>query len=146
MTHGDIASFLREEHGLSGWWSQMVTVGYERIRGLREVGQRRSGEYAASKSMTLPVPLSKLYRAVSVARTRSRWLPGVEWKVRTAIPEKSMRLTWEDGTSVEVYFVAKGAAKSQIAIEHRKLRSKKDVEKAKTFWTERLKALKGMIA
>src|SRR6266571_818145 len=31
--------------GVADWWSQMVTVGYERVRGLRERGQRRGGLY-----------------------------------------------------------------------------------------------------
>jgi Domain of unknown function (DUF4287) len=141
MIHRDIALYLSEEHGVPGWWAQMVTVGYERIRGLREPGQKRSGEYEAGKSRTLPVSLSKLYRAFSVARSRERWLPGVKWTVRTAIPDKSMRVTWEDGTSVEVYFLAKGPEKSQVAIQHRKLATKAQVAEAKAFWGERLERL-----
>jgi hypothetical protein len=141
MVHGDIARYLYEEQGVPGWWAQMVTVGYERIRGLREIGQRRSGEYAASKSKTVPAPLPSLYRAFTVARTREKWLPGVAWKVRTSVPDKSIRVTWEDGTSVEFYFTAKGASKSQLAIEHRKLKSRKDAEKSKAYWGERLDQL-----
>jgi len=66
-----------------------VTVGYERIRGLRDIGQRRSGTCEASKSKTLPVPIAELYRAFSDGRMRRRWLPGVELTVRTAVPEKA---------------------------------------------------------
>ena len=146
MVHGDIVRYLNEELSVPGWWAQMVTVGYERIRGLREIGQRRSGEYAASKSKTVPVPVSKLYRAFTVARTREKWLPGVEWKVRTAVPEKSIRVTWDDGTSVEFYFVPKDREKSQIALEHRKLRSKAAAEKSKAFWRERLDGLAKLLA
>jgi hypothetical protein len=40
--HREIAAYV-SSLGTPGWWSQMVTVGYERIRGLREKGQRRSG-------------------------------------------------------------------------------------------------------
>jgi Domain of unknown function (DUF4287) len=141
MIHRDIAKYLHVEHGVPSWWAQMVTVGYERIRGLRDMGQRRSGEYEASKSKTLPASLPKLYRAVSVARTREKWLPRVKWTVRRAIAEKSIRVTWEDGTSVELYFVAKGPNKSQIAIQHRKLASKAQVAKAKAYWGERLEEL-----
>ena len=61
--------------------------------------------------------------------------------MRKATPEKSMRITWEDGTSVEVYFAAKGEKKSQVAIQHRKLAGKADVAKAKAYWGERLAAL-----
>ena len=50
-SHGEIASFV-SSLGTPAWWSQMVTVGYERIRGLRTKGQRRDGGYEASKSRT----------------------------------------------------------------------------------------------
>jgi len=139
--HGEIARHLHEAHGVPGWWSQMVTVGYERIRGLREVGQRRSGSYEASKSKTFAVPLGRLYDACADARQRSRWLGGAKPVLRTARPEKSVRLTWEDGTSVELYFTAKGEERSQVAIQHRKLPSKVEATRLKQYWAERLAAL-----
>jgi hypothetical protein len=145
MTHRDIARHLQREIGLPGWWAQTVTVGYERIRGLRDVGQQRGGGYAANKSKTFPVPVSSLYRAFSTARTRKRWLPAVELAVRTSIPDKSMRITWPDGTSVEAYFTAKGSEKSQVAIQHRKLAARADAEGAKAYWEERLQALAGLL-
>lgn len=146
MIHGDIAEYLNEEHGVPGWWAQMVTVGYERIRGLRDIGQRRSGEYEASKSKTLPVPLRTLFRAFTIARTRGKWLPGVKWTVRTTIPDKSIRVTWEDETSVEVYFMAKSPEKSQVAIQHRKLGTRAQVVKTKAYWGERLEELARLLA
>lgn len=36
LPHRDIAAHLREVHQIGGWWAQGVTVGYERIKGLRE--------------------------------------------------------------------------------------------------------------
>ncbi len=141
MPHREIAEYIHDKWKISGWWAQTVTVGYERIRGLREIGQRRGGSYEANKSKTLPVPVTKLYRAFSVARTRNRWLPGVKMTVRKTTPEKSMRITLEDGTSVEIYFTAKGEKKSQVAIQHRKLATKSDSAKMKDYWGERLGAL-----
>jgi uncharacterized protein YndB with AHSA1/START domain len=141
MIHRDIASYLNEEHGIPGWWAQMVTVGYERIRGLRDVGQRRSGEYEAGKSKTLPVPVGKLFFAFTDARTRKKWLPGVTWAVRTAVPDKSIRVTWEDGTSLELYFSPKGPEKSQVAVRHCRLGNREQVAKAKAYWGERLDEL-----
>ncbi len=141
MPHREIARYVRENFEISGWWAQTVTVGYERIKGLREIGQRRSGSYEANKSKTFPVPIARLYRAFSVARTRRRWLPDVQLTVRKATPDKSMRITWEDGTSVELYFTAKGDNKSLVALQHRKLASKAQAEHMKRFWGERLAAL-----
>ena len=56
---------------VADWWCQTVTVGYERIKGLRVVGQRRDGGFEASKSKTFTARLTRLYRAWSDARTRA---------------------------------------------------------------------------
>lgn len=140
MTHREIAEYVFEHYEVSGWWAQTVTVGYERIRGLRRIGQRRDGSYEASKSKTVAAPIGKLYRAFTHKPTRQRWLPA-DVRIRTAVRDKSVRITWEDETSVEAYFVPKGAAKAQVAIQHRKLHDQAAVARSKSYWTERLAAL-----
>jgi hypothetical protein len=140
-SHRAIAEYVREKYQVPSWWTQMVTVGYERIRGLRARGQRRDGEFEASKSKVFALPPARLYRALSDARARSRWLPGVDLKVRTAIKNKSLRITWPDGTLVEAYVVPKGPAKSQLVVQHRRLKSHEDVTRLKTYWAERFSAL-----
>ena len=141
LPHREIARYVHDNYEISGWWAQTVTVGYERIRGLREITQRRGSTYDANKSKTFAVPVTKLYRGFSVKRTRDRWLPGVDLKIRTSTANKSMRITWPDGTSVHAYFTAKGGGKSQVAIQHVGLARKSDVAKAKEYWAERFKAL-----
>ena len=120
--------------GAGNWWSQMVTVGYERIRGLRDRGQRRGGGYSASKSRTFPVPVGKLFRAFANARTRHRWLP-VKVTVRSATAHKRMRLTWDDGSLVVAEFMSKGSAKSAVAVGHEKLPDKAAAEAVKKAWS-----------
>ena len=39
--HRKIAEYVHEKYKVPGWWCQRVTVGYERIKGLRAIGQRR---------------------------------------------------------------------------------------------------------
>src|SRR5947209_7683681 len=34
-THAEIARWLAEQEGVSGWWAQMLTVAYEQARGRR---------------------------------------------------------------------------------------------------------------
>lgn len=140
-THREIAKHVMEKYKVPGWWAQTVTVGYERIKGLRAVGQRRDGSFEASKSKTFPVPLARLYHAFHDARVRARWLPGVDLTVRTATREKSMRITWPDRTLVEVGFMNKGAGKSQVALAHGKLPDRAAVLRMKQYWAERLGAL-----
>src|SRR5438477_4460827 len=54
MPHKDIALFLSRKCGVPNWWSQMVPVGYEQARGLRDVYQHADG-YAANASRTFEV-------------------------------------------------------------------------------------------
>ena len=139
--HRRIAQYVHTKYKTPDWWSQTVTVGYERIKGLRAVGQRRGGAFETSKSKTFAVPLARLYRAFNDARTRARWLPGVSLEVRTARANKSMRVTWPDRTSVEIGFFGKGLAKSQVAVQHSKLPDHPTAVRLKQYWTERLGAL-----
>ena len=145
MSHRAIAQMVHDTWKVPEWWCQTVTVGYERIKGLREIGQRRSGEYEANRSKTFAVPMARLFQAFASARTRNRWLNGARPAVRKATADRSIRMTWNDGTSVEVWFVSKGAAKSVAQVAHRKLASKEDVEVRKAYWGERLAVLEELL-
>jgi hypothetical protein len=145
-SHREIAKYVQEKYKVAGWWAQTVTVGYERIKGLRAVGQRRDGSFEANKSRTFAVPLVRLYRAFHDSRTRARWLPGVDLTVRAATRGKSMRITWPDRTSVEVGFSSRGPAKSQVALSHGKLPDRAAQTRVKQYWAERLDALKEVLA
>jgi hypothetical protein len=95
--HRDIAVLVRDKYGVGDWWGQAVAVGYERIKGLRERGQRRDGSYEVNKSKTFAVPVRTLFRAWADTRTRKRWLGDVNASVRTKSPLKAIRLRWPDG-------------------------------------------------
>ena len=130
--HREIARYVSST-GTPDWWSQMVTVGYERIRGLRDKGQRRGGGYEATKSRTFAVPVRKLFAAFSKFAS--------DFDVRSRTPDKRMRIAWDDGTFVEVLFTSKADKKSAIALTHSKLPDKPAAEKMKAWWGERLNAL-----
>jgi hypothetical protein len=137
--HREIAQYV-SSLGTPDWWSQMVTVGYERIRGLRDRGERRGGGYETNKSRTFAVPVSKLFDAFAKPRLRARWLPG-KIRIRTANPQKTMRMNMEDGTLVAIGFIAKGDRKSAVAIQHGKFPDKSTADKMKAWWAERFDAL-----
>ena len=145
-THGEIAKYVHEKYKIPGWWAQTVTVGYERIKGRRAIGQRQDGTFEASKSRTFAVPLERLYGAFHDARARSRWLAGVDLTVRATTRDKSMRITWPDRTSVEVWFTARGDAKSNVALAHGKLPDRDSSARMKSFWGDRLDALEELLA
>jgi len=146
LKHRDIAALVHDKHGVDNWWSQMVTLGYERIKGLREEGQQLSGEYAANKSKTFRVHVKVLFDAWHDAATRRKWMNGVAATVRTATKPKALRLQWPDGTVVLVWFEAKGPAKSAVALMHTKLGDKRSLDAAKQAWGDRLDALDRLLA
>ena len=135
LSHREIAELLHSRHSVGDWWSQMVTVGYERIRGLRERGQRRDGTYEVSKSKTYPVPIAELWKGFMRCK---EWLDGETLRMSKATKHKSMRMKWSDGTPVEAMFLAKGPSKSQLALSHRKLASRAEAARLRTYWSERM--------
>lgn len=145
MSHAELASHIREKYKTPSWWTQTVAVGYERIRGLRARGQRRSGDWTVNKSRTFAVPVAKLYAAFATARQRARWLSGVKLTIGAKTPSKSLRIRWPDGTPVDVRFTPRGQAKAQVAVEHARLASKTDAERTKEFWSERLDVLASVL-
>ena len=145
-THQEVAEIVRTKYKVADWWTQTVTVGYERIKGLRARGQRRDGSYEATKSRTFNVPVKKLFDAWNHAPTRRKWLDETGVRVRTATSPKSMRLGWHDGAIVALNFAAKGSGKSSVAVQHAKLPDKATADRMKEYWSERLDRLAAQLA
>jgi hypothetical protein len=145
MPHGKIVELVSKKYKVADWWSQTVTVGYERIKGLRARGQRRDGSYEATKSRTFEVPVTTLFDAFAEKSVRDRWLNGPV-KVRTATAPKSIRLGLADGGILAVGFLPKGKGKSSVAVSQAKLPDRETAERLKVYWSERLDALREVLA
>jgi Domain of unknown function (DUF4287) len=144
-THTEMARWLREEHGVAGWWAQAITVGYERARGLRAPGEKADG-FAAGASKTVAVPVARLFDAFEDEAVRERWLPGAEMRTRTATKPRTARYDWEDGTTrLIVGFEEKGEAKSLVAISHERLPDAETADEMKAWWREKLTGLKSRL-
>lgn len=142
MNHQQIVAHLHEEHQTPGWWTQMITVGYEQERGLRQKHEKPGG-FEVSSSKTINVPLSILFNAWSNEAERVRWLPQRSFTIRKATPNKSLRITWDNGQSdLTVNLYAKGTTKSQVTCQHSKLPDQAAVEKMRAFWAASLQSLK----
>jgi hypothetical protein len=140
-THRDIARHVAESYGVSGWWAQTVTVGYERARGLRAPNQRPDG-FTVSVSKTYPVAADDLSAMFTDARKRRRWLEPGALRLRTSQPGRTARFDAADGvTRVNAWFTAKGTAKSSVALQIERLTDAKAVERARASWRERLARL-----
>jgi Domain of unknown function (DUF4287) len=141
--HPDIARWLAAEHGISGWWAQGVTVGFERARGLRAQHERPSG-FSVSVTKTVNVPVEQLHDAFANARARKAWLDHAV-RVSSGTPPRTINFPWGDGSRVAVRFESRGPTKSQVAIQQDPLADAAAVEALRAYWRSRLSALKSRL-
>ena len=140
MKHGDIARMVDEKFNGGDWWSQMVTVGYEQMRGLRVLHQKAGG-FEISRSKTVAVPIGRVFKAWLSPSSRRKWLADPDIEVTTSTENKTLRFLWIDGkTRATTYFVDKGA-KTTVTVQHTKLADAKAAEKMKKYWGAQLDAL-----
>jgi len=149
MTHPAIATLLNDKHGVGPWWSQMLTVGYEQARGMRQKHEKPDG-FQIGGNKTINVSAAELFKAWNDAKSRSRWLPDADMEIRKATPSKSMRVTWNAAkgaaaSTISVNFYTKGEGKSQVSLEHGKLKSAAQAAKMKKYWAQRLGELKATL-
>jgi uncharacterized protein YndB with AHSA1/START domain len=135
MTHKEIVAVLSKKHGLGPWWQQMVAVGYEQAKGLRAKHEKPDG-FEISRVKTIKAAVGDVYEAWGNTRRRAQWLPGAKLTIRKATENKTLRVTWSDGSNLEVNLYAKGPAKTQIAVQHGKLKSARTATQQKAFWGE----------
>jgi hypothetical protein len=102
--------------------------------------------YAITASKTVEVNIERLYWAFTDPAARERWLPGADLTVTTTSAPRSLRASWEQGsTRVAAGFTTKGPAKSQVALTHEKLPDAETAVRMKSYWSERLTALKQLL-
>ncbi len=165
--HKEIARFLRDEHDVNSWWSQTITVRYERDRGLREVGQRADKRFELSVQRTIAVNPQRAFEAISTAREWNKWFTQ-QAKINLRVggrysnadkdegeflvidPPRRLRFTWENarhcpGTVVQFDIAAKGAEKCAVCVTHGKLASQQDREHMKGGWTWAMDSLKSYL-
>jgi hypothetical protein len=141
MKHRDVAKLVHTKWKVPDWWTQTVTVGYERIKGKRAIGQRMDGTYEASKSKTFAASATTLFRVCKNDATRKQWLNGAGENLRSSTAPKALRFAWSDGSIVVIGITPKGATKSSVAVQHGKLPNRESADRMKKYWSERLEAL-----
>jgi hypothetical protein len=140
LEHRAIAATLSREHGISGWWCQMVTVEYERARGLRARHETTSG-FSVGISKTVGTSLSDLYEMTVNAAKRGEWFPRGAFEPSSQTKNKYVRGSWNGSARLEIGFYAKGEGKAQIAVQVNRLARKADVEVQRSAWKKALEKL-----
>ena len=152
--HTAAAKHLYEEHKVDGWYSQGITVAYERARGVRGMNQRCDGAFEVSVSKVMAAKPSQIVKALKDGRS---WSDGVEPSLlkalAAAIKDKKskgfisrpdgqtrFRYKWDD-TTVQFNMYPKGA-KTSLVVQHMNLAGAEAVEAFRAKW----KAAFGSIA
>ena len=129
----------------AGWWGQMVAVGYERARGLRERHESCAGDFQSTFSRTLPVPLFAAFAAWADDTLRRQWLDAPDLDFTKLNAGKNIRARWPDGSRLDIRFNASGPDKCQIVVDTMKLPDAEAVQRAKAFWQEQLERLRAYL-
>ena len=156
--HAAAAAHLNQDHGLPGWHCQMITVAYERARGLRAVNQSCAGDFQVSVSKTVPASVSAVAKAFDEASARASWLRGADDELARALSaalsetkgkrvtvkdarNARLRYSW-DGTTVEIRITATPKGGASVVADNTKLGSAEEVTTRRGVWREALESLK----
>jgi hypothetical protein len=146
-SHTETAAWLVADQAVAGWWSQAITVGYERARG-RALHQMAVG-YRIGANRTIGVGADRLLAAIADEVTRARWLPDAAMtpRRRGAMPAAlTLRFDWAEPASRLAFFIVpKGPDKATVSVEHDRLPDPAAGERLKAFWRDRLADLKKLL-
>jgi hypothetical protein len=132
--HTEIARWLSETHGTPGWWTQNITVAYERARGLRKPGQMANG-FTVNVTRTVAVDAATGLEAFTNAAVRDTWLPGAPMRQRPTRAAHTARFDWTDPPSrVVVALVPKDGSRATVAVAHEQLPDIETAERFKAAW------------
>lgn len=138
--HGAIAAYVQAEHGIDGWWAQTVTVGYERITGLRLPYQQPDGTFNAGKSRTVTVDAEALRAMLLDDNDRADLFPGFDTELRSKPTTKALRVAIGPGTA-QFALDPQTGGRVKVTITHEKLPAFEDVDRWKAYWSEWLEAI-----
>ncbi len=140
LDHKAIALLLTGKMGLGDWHGQMVSVSYERARGIRAANQKCDGEFSVSVTRVFDAPLSRLF----MTATKGGWFPRGKFEETSRTRDKYWRGKWNGAGRLSIGFYAKGQ-KAQIAIDSGKLADAAIVEKERAAWKKALFKLEGLL-
>ena len=138
--HGAIAAYLRDEHGVDSWWAQSVTVGYERISGLRLPYQQPDGTFSVSKSRTVIIDADGLRQSLLDEADRTDLFPGQETELRSGPTAKTLRIALGPGIA-QFAMEAAGGTKTKVTVTHERLPSPEAAEHWRIYWSDWLAGL-----
>lgn len=138
--HTAIARHLRAEHGLDGWWAQTVTIGYERITGLRLKYQQPDGTFTAGRSKTVRIDASLLREMLLDPDDRDVLFPDLPTELRSRPTSKSIRIAIGEGVALFA-LDTRDDGRTTVSVAHERLPTADATEAWRAFWAEWLATL-----
>jgi hypothetical protein len=138
--HTAIATYLREQQGVDGWWAQAVTVGYERITGIRLPHQQPDGTFTAGKSKTVRADPVILRETLLDDDDRRDLFPGKDTVLRSRPASKVIRLGIGPGVA-QLALDPLADGRVTVSIAHEKLPTTDSVDEWKLYWSDWLAAI-----
>lgn len=142
--HTAIAAWTRDEHGVGAWWAQSVTVGYERITGIRLPGEMPDGTFTVSRTRVLDLDAADFRAALLDGERRAELVPDVTTTLRSKATAKSLRFdATRAGDAVGIVAFALDPVKdrTRLTVTHEKLPTPDDGEQWKQTWADWLASL-----
>lgn len=149
-SHKEIAAYLYEEHSVSGWYAQSITVEYERDRGLRGVGQACDGDWKFAYTRVVgaePAAIWKVIRPLVESGYDGEYSTGSsEVEVKRDEPGNRF-LGWGDfdGLSrcrIDIALAGRPDGKSTVTVDVQKVPTAEEQSRLKVLWQDRLKFVK----
>ncbi|MDO8148763.1 hypothetical protein Q6350_10005 [Isoptericola sp. b515] len=142
-SHPEIAAWVTSRAAFSGWWVQTVTVGYERITGIRLPGQMPDGTFTVSRSRTLDVDRETVRARLLDDGGPDTLVPGLTLTARSRPGVKSPRFAvTESGPDGEadrgMLMLSMDAAgqRCRVTVTHERIGTPAEAEQWKKFWAE----------
>ena len=144
-THTEIAAWLRQTHGSPSWWTQAITVDYERARGMRRRHEQRDG-FTINATKTIAVDAERALAAFTDRAIRDRWLPDAPLAPRPSRAVRTARFDWAEPPSrIVVVATPKDPTGTIVAVAHERLPDAATAERLKAEWRVRLGGLKALL-
>jgi hypothetical protein len=152
------ARHLNREHKVPAWYSQAITLSYQRAHGLRAANQAFDGGFQVSVSRVVPASVEEIIEALGTRRRRAAWLKPADPELAAALdgaftgPEPQ-RVTRKDSLNamlrfrwgrsrVELYITGRPRGGTSVVAWNTKLEGTAEVESRRKKWRAALDALK----
>lgn len=142
-SHKEIAKMVYQKYlSKSGWWSQMVTVGYEYAKGKRVVGQTETQGFEIGVQKMLPISQERLWKFINSKREKELWLgKDIEHEIRTIKEGERIRLKWKlkkwtNTSTLQIILLCSrnSKGKTNLNFHQEKLVSTKQRDEMREYW------------